>query len=158
MPGRQTKTDEGSLIGAQLIRHDTARRETLFLEQLLHQFPGDAGVAALLDQEIQNFSLIIDSAPQPIAYTAHNNHHFVQVSAIIGAGSRSTQVCGNTVSELQEPSPDGLVGDFQPTLGERFFDVPEGEGELGIKSQTAWRITSAGNRWRLNDNGCITQA
>ncbi len=129
MPGRQTKIDEGSVIGARPIRYDAAWCKTLFSQQLSHQSLRCAGVSSLLNQEVQNLTLIIDGAPEPVVFAAHNNHHLVQVSAIIRARSRSTQVCGNTVSELQEPAPNCLVGDFQPTLSEQFFDVPERQRE-----------------------------
>lgn len=70
MPGRQAKIYEGSLIGAQPVGHDAAGCETLFPEQLSHQPLRCVGVASLLRQEVQNLSLIVNSAPKPVALIA----------------------------------------------------------------------------------------
>lgn len=50
--------------GRQLVGYDGTRRESLFLEQFAHRFQSDHSVATGLNQDIQNFSLVVDRTPQ----------------------------------------------------------------------------------------------
>ena len=40
---------------------------------------------------------------------------------------------GEQRPELQHPSPNCLIGDVQPALGEQIFDIAEAEGEAKVQ-------------------------
>jgi hypothetical protein len=40
---------------------------------------------------------------------------------------------GKQRPELQHPSPDCLIGDFQPALGEQILDIAEAESEAKVQ-------------------------
>ena len=58
------------------------RRETLLLEQLVHQPQRRPGIAARLNQHVENLALVVDGTPEihPLAGDPH--HHLVEVPAI----------------------------------------------------------------------------
>src|SRR5271167_1952247 len=49
-------------VGAQLIGHDNIGCETLFLEQLAHQFHGCSLISPWLHQQIENLAFVVDRA------------------------------------------------------------------------------------------------
>jgi len=51
-------------MGAQFIGHNNIWSKALFLQQCAHQFQGGLLVPARLNQNFQNLSFIINSAPQ----------------------------------------------------------------------------------------------
>ena len=40
---------------------------------------------------------------------------------------------GEQRPELQDPSPDCLIGDIQPALGQQILDIAEAEGEARVQ-------------------------
>ena len=40
---------------------------------------------------------------------------------------------GEQRAEFQHPSPDGLVGEVQPALGEQILDIAEAQGEAKVQ-------------------------
>jgi len=61
----------------------------------------------------------------PVLITADCDHHLVEVPVVARPGPGAADVGGNGGSELQNPSPDGLVGDIDTPLSEHFLDVPQ---------------------------------
>src|ERR671912_2295859 len=58
-----------------------------------------------------------------------------------------TQVAGERRSELEHPAPDGLIGDFEPTLGQELLDIsvaqcePEIEPD-GVSDDVGWNLVA----------------
>ena len=59
----------------------------------------------------------------------------------------AAKLLGEQRPELQHPSPDCLIGDIQPALGQQILDIAEAEGEAKVQP-TACRMMSGGNWWR----------
>ena len=78
---------EGGRVRPKLIRHDPGWRETLLLEQLLHQLSSGFGVSLAPDEEVENLTFVVDGAPEPIAFPLDDNHYFVEVPVIAGPGA-----------------------------------------------------------------------
>src|SRR5271166_6196693 len=51
-------------VGAQLIGHHNIGCETMFLEELAHQFHGCSLVSPWLHQQIENLAFVVDRAPE----------------------------------------------------------------------------------------------
>ena len=82
----QRHVPEGRRIGPQLVRDQPARRNTLFLEQYLHQLFGRFRIAPALHQEIQNLALMIDGTPEPKAPPADNKTISSRCQQSLGRG------------------------------------------------------------------------
>lgn len=78
---RQPEDLRRSSIGCELVRHDGLWADALIAEQLSKQFQGRRLVPALLDQNVENFAFVIDSAPKPHALAADPGGHLVQMPA-----------------------------------------------------------------------------
>ncbi len=52
---------------------------------------------------------------------------------IAGLRAGAAQVGGDDGSKLQEPAPDGFVGDVQAALGEHLLDIAKAQGEPGVQ-------------------------
>jgi hypothetical protein len=63
---RDTECPEDRRVGPKLVRHNPARCETLLLEQISYQPFCGFLVAPALDEEVQNFTFIVDGSPKPI--------------------------------------------------------------------------------------------
>jgi hypothetical protein len=111
-------------------------------------------IPSALDEEIQHLTLVVDRPPEPVFTAADRNHHFIEVPMIARSRPRTADIRRDRRPELQEPSPDRLVGCVNTSLGQQFLDIPKGQCEPAY-SQIAWRMISGGKRWRLNDIGLI---
>ena len=73
-------------IGTQLVGDHAVWGEALLLQQPGEQALGGLGIAAVLDDLIENMSILVDSPPQPMFLAGDGDEDFVQVPNIIGAG------------------------------------------------------------------------
>jgi hypothetical protein len=56
-------------IGSKLVGDHDARGRTLPFHKLAHQPLGSPGIAAALDQNIEDDAMVIDGAPQPVFFS-----------------------------------------------------------------------------------------
>ena len=82
-------------------------------------------IAPLLDQDVQNDSVLVNGSPQPVTFATDLQRNFVQMPLVAGACSSLTQPCGEGGSEFGAPLTDGFVADDDATLGEQILHVPE---------------------------------
>lgn len=73
-------------IRTQLVGDHALWREALFLQQPGKQALGGLGVAAGLNDLIENISILADSPPQPMFLAGDGDEDFVEVPNIMGAG------------------------------------------------------------------------
>jgi len=66
-------------IGTQLVGHHHTRGGTLVLEQLAHQTHSGRLVPSALQQGIEDVTVGIDSAPQPVFLSLDRHHHLIEV-------------------------------------------------------------------------------
>jgi len=59
----QPQTLKRDMVRSELVRHDPAWRVTLLFEQLPYELYRCLGIASSLNEEVQNFSLIVDRTP-----------------------------------------------------------------------------------------------
>src|SRR5262249_4856554 len=62
-PGQAELSERGG-VGAQLVGDRPLGRKTLLLEQLAYQPHGRPFIAARLDQQIEDFTLLVDGTPE----------------------------------------------------------------------------------------------
>ena len=66
-------------MGSKLIGDHNARGRTLPFQKLAHQLLGSSGIAAVLDQNVEDEAMLIDGAPQPVFLPANGYDDLVEV-------------------------------------------------------------------------------
>ena len=130
---RETECPEGRRVGPKLVCHNPARCETLLLEQFSYQSFCGFRVAPALDEEVQNFTFIVDGSPKPIAFSPDNDDHFVKMPVIAGPWAGTAQIGSNRRSKLQKPASDSLIGDVHASLSEHVLDIAEAQSESRVE-------------------------
>lgn len=120
-------------IRRQLIRDDDLGADPGVAQQPPKQLQRRMLVSSLLDQDVQNLTLVIDGAPQIHPPPADPNDHFVQMPATRWLRATSAKVRRNQRPELDHPTPDRLPADDDVALRHQFFDVPDTEREAEIQ-------------------------
>lgn len=115
-------------IGTQLVRDHALWCEALFRQQPGEQALGGLIIAAVLDDLIENISILDDSPPQPMFLAGDGDEDFVQVPNIIGAGPLPAQSANILRAELLPPTPDRFVGDDDAALQQHFLDQAQAQG------------------------------
>jgi len=133
MPLRQAEIAQRSAIRWQFVSDEGIRDEALFLHQLAHQFQCGPLVSPGLNQDIQHFSLVIDSTPQIHALAIDGDKHLVEMPTPIRAGTRSSKLVRISQTELYRPAPDTLIGDVYATLGEHIFNIAKAQWKPEIE-------------------------
>lgn len=102
-------------------------------EELFHELLRGFRIALPLDQEIQNFTFIVDGPPEPITIRLDNDYHFIKVPMITGLGLETAQVCSDGGPKLQKPATNDLLGNVQASLGQHLLNIAETQSEPGVK-------------------------
>ena len=93
-------------IGAKLVSDDALWKASLLFHQPHQETLGSRGVTSALDDLIENISVLIDRAPQPVLSPANRHNHFVEMPHIIGAWRFPPQTSSIIRTELLRPTPD----------------------------------------------------
>src|SRR5271169_4683900 len=120
-------------VGAQLIGHHNIGCETLFLEQLAHQFHGCSLVSPWLHQQIENLAFVVDRAPEPKPPARNRYGHLIEMPTRCWPWASAAKFSGEHRPKLQNPSPHRFVGDIQTALRKQIFDVAIAERETHIQ-------------------------
>ena len=130
---REAECPKCRRVGPKLVCHNPARCETVLLEQLLHQSFGGFRIAPALDEEVQNFTFIVNRTPKPVAFSPNNDDHLVEVPMIAGPRSAPAQIGGDRQSKLQKPASDSLIGDINASFSEHVLDITKAQRESCIE-------------------------
>src|SRR5436190_13775379 len=77
--------------------------------------------------------MVDGSPPQIHSLAGDPNHHLVEVPAITRPRACTAQPSRDRRSEFQHPTPDGLIGDVEPPLGQEFLDVAIAQREAQVE-------------------------
>ena len=119
-------------VRAKLVGHQHSGGETLFLEQLTHQFHGCSLVAPSLHQQVENLT--------SSSTARHSRNCRPAIIAAISSRCHSTlaegvdgEVLERTMARTSTPTVARFVGYIEPTLSEQIFDVAIAEHETHIQ-------------------------
>jgi hypothetical protein len=115
MTASQAKGLERGGIGAQLVGNRQLGRKALLLEQFAHQPHGRPFIPARLDQQIENFALVIDGTPDVHAPARDPHDHLVEVPSVARPGPPLPQASRDRGTEFEHPAPDRFAGSFRRT-------------------------------------------
>ena len=86
---------------------------------------------------------MVDRSPQVHAFAGDPDDHFVEVPPAVRGGSAAAQLAGDRRAEFQDPAPHRFVGDIEPPLGQKLFDIAVAEREPQIQP---YRVLDYGRR------------
>jgi len=69
-------------VGSQLVCDHHSRRSSLALQELAHQALGGLGISAALNENLQDETVLIDCAPQPMLLATDSNNGFIQMPLV----------------------------------------------------------------------------
>ena len=84
MPGGKAQAPERRPIGSKFVGHDPARREAQPLQQPSHDLRWGFGVSFGLEEEVENFTFIVDGAPEPVAPASVYDGHLIEMPVVAG--------------------------------------------------------------------------
>jgi hypothetical protein len=129
----QCSTNRGRIAGELVGDHHPRLGTALSIKHPMQETLGSYLIASVLDQDVQNNTVLIDSSPQPVALATDLQRHLIQMPLVASSHSSSTQPCGEGGPECGAPLADGLVADDDPTLGEQILHVAEAEVEAEVQ-------------------------
>jgi hypothetical protein len=130
---REAECPESRRVGPKLVCHDPGWGEASLLEQFSYQSFCGFRVAPALNEEVQNFTFIVDGSPKPIAFSPDHDDHFVKMPVIAGPWAGTAQIGSNWRFELQKPASDSLIGDVHASLSEHVLDIAEAQSEPRVE-------------------------
>jgi len=90
------------------------------LQEFAHQAFGRLRIATALYQYIQNESVLIDSAPQPVLLAAHRDHDLIEMPLTIELARRpAADVGGIWTAKFLIPRPYWLMRNDYAALGQK---------------------------------------
>jgi len=133
MRAMQPELPKSSAVRGQLISDQHLGSKTLLSQQLAHESERRGLIAAALDQHVEDLALMVDRSPQVHAFAGDPDDHFVEVPSAVRGGSAAAQLAGDRRAEFQNPAPHRFVGDIEPPLGQKLFDIAVAEREPQIQ-------------------------
>ena len=130
----EAQFSSGTVVGAQLVRHEDIRCIALLFEKLAHKAHGSGFIPFRLDQQVQDLALAIDRSPQPEPPSIDGDNHFVEMPLQTRARTAGAEPLSELRAELEDPTSHRLVRDIDAALGQEFLDVTVAEGEAEIES------------------------
>jgi len=76
---------------------------------------------------------VVDSPPEVHPLAGNPNYHLVEVSASARPRTVTEEPPRDHRSEFQHLTPDRLIRDVKPTLGQQFLDIAIAQGEAQIE-------------------------
>ena len=106
----QLQMPERRGVGAQLVGDQQFRRETLLLEQLVHQPQRRPGIASTLNQHVENLALMVDGSPRYIRSPPIRTTISSRCQRSLGRGRRAR--CGRVREPTKQDSCSMSCGRF----------------------------------------------
>lgn len=124
------------------------RRSSLTLQQLAHQALGRLGITAALQQHLQNETVLIHRAPEPVLLATDRNDGLIEMPLVAEPTNlTAADLVGEGPPEFLRPQPDRLMRDNDSTGSQQVLDHSQAEREAEIEPHGVAMI-SAGKRWR----------
>src|SRR5262245_24186631 len=120
-------------IRFEIIRDELVWHKTISLQKLAHEFQGRPLVPFALDQNIKDFALGVDGAPQ-IGHAAIDFQiDFVEMPGRVRLGAASTQFRCDHWPEMAHPAANGLIGEYDPAFRQQILSVAKAQSEPEIE-------------------------
>ena len=120
-------------VASQLVGNDHTRHILQALQQTLEESLGGFPIASLLNQNIEDDTILIHGTPEIMLNTRDSDEHFVEVPLIARPGTTAAKTISKTPAELLAPASHRLVGDNDAALSQKQLNIPQAEAEHMIQ-------------------------
>ncbi len=120
-------------VAAQFIGNEHPWNILTASQKFAKELRGGGFVAATLDQNVENISLLIDRAPQIVRVAVDREEHLVEMPRVARARTTTAQLIGKLLAKLQAPLPYGFVRHLHAACCQQFLDIPKTERESKIE-------------------------
>ena len=122
----------GSSIALQLVGDDPEWSLALIAQQSAKEPLGCTLIAARLQQNINDITILIDGTPKILLLAVDSDEEFVQIPGITEASLFLLKTSGIVGSELPAPAPNGFVRNNNSTFGKEIFNITEAQAEAMV--------------------------
>ncbi len=105
----------------------------LSFQQLAEESLGSIGASSTLDQDIDHVTVLVHSAPEIVPSTLDVHEELVEVPGIAQTTASTPKLPSVVRTKFPTPLPNRLVGDDDPALGQKIFDITEAQAEPMIE-------------------------
>jgi hypothetical protein len=130
---RQRSANRGRVAGKLVGDHHPRLGAALSVKHTMQEPLGGYLIASVLDQDVQNHSVLINGSPQPVAFAVDLERHLIQMPLVAGSHSSSTRPGRECGAELGAPLTDGLMADDDSAFGEEILNVTKAEMKAKIE-------------------------
>ncbi len=135
-------------IASQLVGDQPPRHAALTLQQLEEEPFGGFPITVRLDENIDHVTILINGAPEILAFALDRDEDLVQVPRITEATLPTLQATGVLRTKLEAPKPDRLVRNCYAAVRQQILNVPEAHTEsmiqpYGVADDFCWKSISA---------------
>ena len=120
-------------VASQFIGHDHARNILKAFKQSSEETFGCFGITPRLNEDVEHDTVLIHGTPQIVLHALKPDEHLIEVPLITGPRTAAAQSAGKILAEFLAPTPNGLIGDDDTTLGQQQFNVSQAEAEHVIQ-------------------------
>ena len=120
-------------VASQFIRHDLPRFITMRIQQSFEKTFGGLAVASPLQEDVDDFSVLIDGSPQVVLLTINLHEYFIDIEGVTETLVSAFQTSSISRPKFVTPQPDGFVADDNASLSQEIFDIPIAEIESMIE-------------------------
>jgi len=131
--GARQQIATGHRIASQFARHDRPRLTTEAREQVSEEAPGGRRVQPLLEQHIDDLTILIDRSPQVPLPAPDRDEDLVHEDGVTVSAVPVPQSLRVPRSELVAPEADRFVGDQDSSPGQDVLDVPVAQVEAVLQ-------------------------
>ena len=119
MTASQVKIAQSRTVGAKPIGDDGVRQVSLPFQQPAHELEGCPPITPRLHDDIENFALVVDGAPEIVELAADPDEDLVQMPASRRPWPAPSDPCGIDPAEPERPSTHRLVKTSMPRSARR---------------------------------------
>ena len=99
------------------------------MQQPAQEFKGRLPVTPWLEDDVENFALVVDGTPEVVDLAADPDEDLVQMPASRRPWPAPSNPSGIDAAELERPPAHRLVGSVDAMLGEQVLDIAIAQGE-----------------------------
>ena len=111
-------------IASQLVGDDHARHILQAFQQTLKEPLGGFSITPLLDQNIEDETILIHGTPQVMLNALDPDEYLVEVPLVTRPGTTAAQTISKALPEFLAPASHRLVGDDHPALSQKQLNIP----------------------------------
>jgi hypothetical protein len=138
-------------IAGELVGRDVDRQRSLPLQQLTKEAFGGTFVLALLQQDIQNITILVDCSPEGSALALNGHGDLIEIPEIAECSTGLSDPSCVVGPKLPTPLPHRFVRHDNSTLGKKVLDISKTQCESvvesnGVSNNVGWIPAAAVGR------------